>query len=406
MHKIVVIGAGPAGARCAERLAGRGFAVTLIGAEPELPYDRVALSRFLADEISEGDLMTHETKSLRDSGVTYLSGTRATAIDRDNRRVMTDTHGAIGYSRLVLALGSYPVRLPFPGADLPGVVMYRTLDDVRSMIATAQAGGKADVIGGGLLGLEAAYGLAKRGMKVTVLHAVDRLMERQLDHAAAALLTQRLARHEIDIHLTAKTEAIEGSGHVTAVRLADGTILPTDLVVMAVGIRPQTALAQAAGLEVKRGIVVDDAMWSSDPAILAIGECAEHCGVCCGLVAPALAQAEVAAWAIAGAEIDYQPETDATALKVAGAGVWSAGQIDATDAETIVYDDTEAGEYRKLLLREDRLIGAMLYGDTTDGAWYQSLITGGLKLDAMRAALPFGAAFAATLSPKETHQWT
>ncbi len=394
MHRIVVVGAGPAGARCAERLAGRGFAVTLIGAERDMPYDRVALSKFLAGEILEADLLTHETTSLKDAGVSHLAGTRVVAIDREQSRVLTDNHGAIGYSRLVLALGSTPVRLPFPGADLPGVVMYRTLDDVRLMIETARAGGRAVVIGGGLLGLEAAYGLAKRGMTVSVLHAVDRLMERQLDHAAACLLTQRLARHGIATHLTAKTETIEGDAHVNAVRLADGTVLPADLVVMAVGIRPETALAKAAGLDVKRGVLVDDTMASSDPKVFAIGECAEHEGVVCGLVAPAYAQAEIAAWSIAGALFGYRPETDATALKVAGTGVWSAGQIDLPDAETIVYDDTEAGEYRKLLLRDDRLIGAMLFGDTSDGPWYQSLISGGLQLRATRAALPFGAAFA------------
>ena len=398
MHRIVIVGAGPAGTRAADRLAGRGFAVTLVGAEPEAPYDRVALSKFLAGEISEADLMTHETGSLKQSGVTHRSGTKVIAIDREQSRVWTDNRGAIGYDRLVLALGSTPVRLPFPGADLPGVVMYRTLDDVRRMIGTAAARGHAVVIGGGLLGLEAAYGLAMRGMKVFVLHAVDRLMERQLDHAAANLLAQRLARHDISVHLTAKTEAIVGDTFVTGVRLADGTVLPADLVVMAVGIRPETALAKAAGLGVRRGIVVDDTMASSDPKILAIGECAEHDGVVCGLVAPAYAQAEIAAWAIAGALFGYKPETDATALKVAGTGVWSAGEIDRPDAETIVYDDTESGEYRKLLLRDDRLVGAMLFGDTSDGPWYQSLITGARPLRATRAALPFGAAFAPALS--------
>jgi nitrite reductase (NADH) large subunit len=394
LHRTIIVGAGPAGMRCAERLAGRGLAVTLIGAEAELPYNRVALSKFLAGEIAVPDLITHDDAVLKEARITYLPGTRVTAIDREAGRVLTDLHGPMAYGHLVLALGSQPVRLPFPGANLPGVVMYRTLDDVNAMLAAAEAGGDAIVIGGGLLGLEAAYGLARRGMKVSVLHAVDRLMERQLDHAAAALLMRRMAEYRIDTYLTAKTEIIEGDGHVTSVRLADGTIIPATLVVMAVGIRPETTLAREAGLTVARGIVVDDAMRTSDPAILAIGECAEHQGACCGLVAPAFAQAETCARVIAGATIAYVAQADATALKVAGAGVWSAGAIDADGAEEIVFSDTEAGEYRKLLLRDDRLVGAMLYGETGDANWYQSLIADGTPIDSLRAALPFGPAFA------------
>jgi nitrite reductase (NADH) large subunit len=394
LSRIVVVGAGPAGMRCAERLAGRGLAVTVIGDEAALPYNRVALSKFLAGEFSAADLVTHDTAALTVAGITYLPGTRVTAIDREAQRVVTDRHGPIGYGHLVLALGSQPVRLPFPGAELPGVVMYRTLDDVNAMLVAATAAGTAIVIGGGLLGLEAAYGLAKRGMKVSVLHAVDRLMERQLDHAAADLLKRRMAEYRIDTYLTAKTEAIEGVDRVEAIRLADGTRIPASLVVMAVGIRPQAALAHEAGLDVNRGIVVNNAMQTLDPAISAIGECAEHQGICCGLVAPAFAQAETCARVIGGATLAYKAEADATALKVAGAGVWSAGQIDATDAETIILSDTEAGEYRKLLLREDRLIGAMLYGETTAAPWYQSLIATGASVQRLRAALPFGPAFA------------
>ncbi len=394
MRRIVIIGAGPAGMRCAERLAGRGLSVTLIGAEAELPYNRVALSKFLAGEMTGADLITHDEAALAAVGITYLPGTRVLGIDREACRVLTDRHGPIGYGHLVLALGSQPVRLPFPGADLPGVVMYRTLEDVNTMLAAAEAGGDAVVIGGGLLGLEAAYGLAKRGMKVSVLHAVDRLMERQLDHAAAALLMRRMAEYRIDTYLTAKTEIIEGADRVQGVRLADGTVIAASLVVMAVGIRPETGLAREAGLVVQRGVVVDDAMRTSDPAIYAIGECAEHRGVCCGLVAPAFAQAETCARVIAGATISYVAEADATALKVAGAGVWSAGRIEAEGAEEIILSDSEAGEYRKLLLQEDRLVGAMLYGETADASWYQALIASGAPINGLRAALAFGPTFA------------
>ncbi len=394
MRRIVVIGAGPAGLRCAERLAGRGLAVTLIGAEAELPYNRVALSKFLAGEIAEADLVTHDDPKLADSGITYLPGTRVIGIDREACRVLTDLHGPIGYGHLVLALGSQPVCLPFPGADLPGVVMYRTLEDVNAMLAAADAGGDAIVIGGGLLGLEAAYGLARRGMKVSVLHAVDRLMERQLDHAAASLLMRRMAEYRIDTYLTAKTEVIEGPDRVQGVRLADGTVIPASLVVMAVGIRPESGLAREAGLAVNRGIVVDDCMRTSDTSIYAIGECAEHQGACCGLVAPAFAQAETCARVISGATIAYVAQADATALKVAGAGVWSAGRIDAAGAEEIILSDTDAGEYRKLLLQEDRLVGAMLYGETADAPWYQALITSGAPIYGLRPVLAFGPAFA------------
>jgi nitrite reductase (NADH) large subunit len=392
VRRIAIVGAGPAGVRCAERLAGKAD-VTLIGAEAELPYNRVALSKLLAGEIEEPALTTHAAADLAALGVRYLPATRATSIDREGKQVLTDRHGAVGYDTLVLALGAQPVRLEFPGADLPGVLMYRTLDDVRRMIGVAAAGGDAVVIGGGLLGLEAAYGLGRRGMRVTVLHAVDRLMERQLDHDAAAMLLARLAGMRIETVLSAKTEAIEGEDRVRAVRLAEGRVIPADLVVMAVGIRPETTLARAAGLDVRRGIVVDDALRTSDPDILAIGECAEHRGLCCGLVAPALAQAEIAARVIAGEAVAYVPRAEATALKVAGAGVWSAGQIDDASAETIVLDDTEAGEYRKLVLRQDRLVGAVMYGETADAPWYLDLIARALPLGLLRAALPFGPAF-------------
>lgn len=399
MRRVVIIGAGPAGMRCAERLAGRGLAVTLIGAEAELPYNRVALSKLLAGDMIASDLITHDAAGLAGAGITYLPGTRVLGIDREARRVLTDRHGPVGYGHLVLALGSKPVRLPFPGADLPGVVMYRTLEDVNAMLTAAAAGGHAVVIGGGLLGLEAAYGLANRGMKVSVLHAVDRLMDRQLDHTAAALLMRRMAECRIDTYLTAKTEIIEGSDRVEGVRLADGTVIPASLVVMAVGIRPETSLAQETGLAVNRGIVVDDAMRTSDPVIYAIGECAEHLGNCCGLVAPAYAQAETCARIITGATIAYVAEADATALKVAGAGVWSAGRIDALGAEEIILSDTEAGEYRKLLLHDDRLVGAMLYGETSDAPWYQALIASGRPIHELRAALAFGPAFAPEIVP-------
>jgi nitrite reductase (NADH) large subunit len=321
------------------------------------------------------------------------------AIDRANTRIVLASGETMAYDRLVLALGSRPFRLPLSGADLPGVLMYRTLVEVRTMLEVARDGGRAVVIGGGLLGLEAAVGLAKRGMAVTVVHGVDRLMERQLDHAAARLLARRLTSQGITLTLSAGTVAIAGEDRATGVVLKDGRVIGADLIVMAVGIRPEVSLAQEACLTVERGIVVDDAMRSSDPAIYAIGECAQHLGQCCGLVAPAYAQAEIAASHIAGGRVRYAPMTDATALKVAGAGVWSAGDIAAQDVEALVYDDPDAGEYRKFLLRDHRLVGAVLYGETADAPWYTSLMSSDVR--ALRATLPFGRAFSPMLEAAE-----
>jgi nitrite reductase (NADH) large subunit len=393
MKRVVVIGAGPAGARCAERLAERGMdlSVTLIGDEPDLPYNRVALSKWLAGDIDADALITHPSARLASLGITYRPGLTITGIDRHGREVSAAGE-TLAYDALVLALGAEAVRLPFPGANLPGVELYRTIADVRRMIGKAAGGGNAVVIGGGLLGLEAAVGLARHGMKVTVLQAVDRLMNRQLDKAAAALLTRRLENQGISVVLDAVTEAVEGSASVTGVRLAGGRVIPAEMLVMAVGIRPRAALGRAAGLTVNRGIVVNEAMRSSDPAIYAIGECAEHGGMCCGLVAPALEQAETAARAILGEPAQYRPPADAATLKIAGAGVWSAGDVEAA-GENIVLEDHGAGSYRMLRLRDNRLVTAVLYGETGDAPWYLDLLTSGTDVGPMRELLAFGSAF-------------
>jgi nitrite reductase (NADH) large subunit len=386
-RRVIIVGAGPAGARCADRLAA-STDVTLIGAEPTHPYNRVALSLLLAGKMDEAALVTHLPEHLDANGIIWRADTRVDAIDRATHDIVLHTGERLPYDALVLATGAQAVRLPFPGADQAHVLMYRTLADVRSMIDHAGRGGAAVVIGGGLLGLEAAVGLAWRGMDVTVLHATGRLMDRQLDDGAAGLLRQRLANQGIAVITNAKTVGIESD----AVLLADGTRVAARIVVMAVGIRPEVGLARTAGLPVNRGIVVDDAMRTADPAIWAIGECGEHAGQCVGLVAPSFAQAEVAAASILGQPACYVPVSDAAALKVAGAGVWSAGETEGPDP--IVLDDAEAGQYRRLLVRDDRLVGAMLYGDTTDAPWYFELIKQGRPLGAARMALPFGPAFA------------
>lgn len=393
--RVLVIGAGPAGTRCAVRSAERGARVTLCGAEAALPYDRVALSALLAGETTMPALITHELAALHAQGIAFRPATSITALDRAARKAVTARGERIGYDRVVIATGSRAIRLPVPGADLPGVQTYRTLDDVRAMLRAARGGGSAVVVGGGLLGLEAAAGLARRGMKVTVLHPVDWPMERQLDAGAGSLLARRMGRSGIRFAMPAQLAAIEGEGRVSGVVLADGKRIAADIVVMAVGIRPDTALAAASGLAIGRGIMADSGMRSSDPDILAIGECAEVEGRSIGLVAPALAQAEIAAATLAGQAAQYAPRADAAALKVSGTLVWSAGDI---AGEGVILRDEEEDRYRRLFLREDRLVGAVLYGDVSDSGFYLNLIASGRRIGRHAAALALGPAFARELA--------
>ena len=400
--KLVMIGNGMAGVRTLEellKLTPDLYDITVFGAEPHPNYNRILLSPVLAGEQTMDEIVLNPFDWYRDNGITLHAGWKVTEVDRVKRVVTaenaTGERRTAPYDRLLLATGSNPFMLPIPGRELDGVLAYRDMADTQAMIDAAQKYKHAVVIGGGLLGLEAANGLMKRGMSVTVVHVAEWLMERQLDRVAGGMLQRSLQERGMQFRLGAQTQELLGdaSGRVNAVLFKDGTHVPAELVVMAVGIRPEAGLAREAGLDVQRGIVVDDAMRTADPAIYAIGECAEHQGICCGLVAPAFAQAETCARVIAGANIAYVAEAEATALKVAGAGVWSAGRIDAADAEEIVLSDAEAGEYRKLLLREDRLVGAVLYGETLDAPWYQALIASGRPVQDLRAALAFGPAF-------------
>ena len=389
MTHIVIIGAGPAGLKTARLAAAGGLTVTLIGAESGIPYNRVALSTVLAGDTPFADIMTPPPDSIH-----YRPGVKVIAIERQAKLVRLEDGEPVPYDKLVLATGSRAVRLRLPGADLPGVLLYRTLEDVQAMLSAAEIGGRAIVIGGGLLGLEAAAGLARRGMSVTVVHAVDRLMERQLDPGGAAHLARRLAALGVELALSSSSLSIIGGDYAHGVQLADGRVLEAELVVMAVGIRPASELAAECGLEIIRGVVVDDAMRTNDPDIYAVGECAEHRGVVCGLVAPALAQAEVAAAGLLGQEAVYVQAEDSTALKVAGAAIWSAGEPMAADADSVVLDDESLGNYRHLLLRDGRLVGAVLLGETGDSHWYLRLIREGADIQALRHALPFGPQFA------------
>jgi nitrite reductase (NADH) large subunit len=392
--RVLVIGAGPAGMRCAERAAAAGAEVTLCGEEAALPYDRVALGRLLSGEAEAGALITHDAARLRALGIRFRPGLRIAALDPGAGRALTARGEAIGFDRAVLALGAAPLSLPLPGGELPGVFAYRSLADVLGMRRRLAPGMPVVVIGGGLLGLEAAAALAEAGARVTVVQAAASLMERQLDAEAGALLARQLsAARGLAFAMPALSEAIEGRGRVEALRLADGARLPAAMVVMAVGVRPRVALAREAGLAVGRGILVDAAMRTSAPDVLAIGDCAEHEGRVSGLLAPALAMAEVAAATLRGAPARYLPRPEPAALKVAGLSVWSAGEIAPPDAEAITLSDAAAGRHRRLWLRDGRLVGAVLLGDAADAPFFLDLIASGRPVAALRATLAFGPAF-------------
>ncbi len=370
-ERVVVVGNGMASLRFLERLTegapGR-FDLAVIGAEPVAAYNRVLLSSLLGGEVEEAACTFRGLDWYAGHGIALHTGAPATAIDREARTV---TVGAriLPYDRLVLATGSVPIRLPKPGMDLPGVVTFRDLADVAAIRRAAVAGARAVVVGGGLLGLEAAVGLARLGVATTLLHVMDRLMERQLDGPAAGLVRAAIEARGVEVLLQADTAAVEGGACVEAVRLADGRAIPTDIVVMSVGVRPNIALAQAAGLDVGRGVRVDDAMRTADARIFALGECAEHRGLAYGLVEPVYEQADVLARVLIEGVGAYAGTALATSLKVSGLPVFSAGEVVEREGdETLVWSDPGLALYRKLVLREGRLAGAVFVGDVTEQA--------------------------------------
>ncbi len=397
-QKLVVIGNGMAPGRMLESLfetAPGAYEVTIFNAEPRVNYDRVMLSPVLSGEKSYDDIVIHGDGWYIDNGVTLYKGHRIVAIDRTAKTVTSDHGVTESYDKLVIATGSVPFIIPVPGKDLPGVLTYRDLDDVHAMMLAAQSRDKAVVIGGGLLGLEAAAGLKARGMDVTVLHVMPTLMERQLDPAAGYLLQKAVEARGIEVLTRANTKAIIGDSKVEGVELADGTIIPATLVVMAVGIRPNTSLAKDAGLEVGRGIVTDDKMLTSDPDIFALGECAEVGGNVYGLVAPLYQMARVAAAGLAGASDDRFVHSETpTKLKVTGIDLYSVGDFaDGNDREEIVLRDASAGVYKRVILRDDRIIGTVLFGDTADGGWFADLQKKRTDISQMRDTLIFGQSF-------------
>ncbi|TNC46147.1 NAD(P)/FAD-dependent oxidoreductase [Rubellimicrobium rubrum] len=399
-ERLVIIGNGMAPGRMLDHLfeaAPAAYDVTIFNAEPRVNYDRIMLSPVLSGEKSFQDIVIHDDAWYASHGITLHRGHRIVGIDRKARTVTSDQGVTAVYDRLVIATGSNPFMIPVPGKDLPGVLAYRDLDDVEKMLEASQKGGRAVVIGGGLLGLEAAAGLKLRGMEVTVLHVMPTLMERQLDPAAGYLLEQELKRRGIHVITKANTKAILGEDRVRAVELADGTLIPASLVVMAVGIRPNVQVARDAGLEVARGIVTTDGMQTSDPAIFALGECAEVGGQVYGLVAPLYEQARVLAAHLTGDTTPRFVHQDTpTKLKVTGIDLYSLGDFaEGDDREEIVLRDASAGVYKRIVLKDDRIIGTVLYGETADGAWFNDLKKKATDVSEIRDTLIFGQAFQA-----------
>ncbi|WP_353474159.1 nitrite reductase large subunit NirB [Salipiger sp. H15] len=397
MQRLVVIGAGMASGRMLEHLldaAPDAFEVTLFNAEPRGNYNRIMLSPVLSGEKGFDEIVTHDDAWYAARGVRTRFGEPVTGIDAA-RRVVTSERGETPYDRLVIATGSTPFIPPLPGHDLPGVLGYRDLEDTNAMIrAAATPGSHAVIIGGGLLGLEAAAGLRLRGMEVTVLHNAAHLMNRQLDETAGYLLQRDLEKRGIRVITGAKTRSLEGAGRVERVLLEDGTRLRADIVCMAAGIRPAAGLGHAAGLEMGRAIRVDAQMRTSDPDIFALGECVEFAGALFGLVAPLYDQARVLAKTLLGEADAFALRELSTKLKVTGCDLFSAGDFaEAEGREDIVYRDPARGIYKRLVIEADRLVGAVMYGDTADGSWFFGLIKDGTDIEEMRETLIFGPAF-------------
>ncbi len=391
---LVIVGNGMAAARLVDELAkaalGR-YAIAVIGDEPRLAYNRVLLSSVLAGETASHDIELRPADWWRERGVTLKYGCTVTEIDVGRRELKIANEESIVFSRLVLATGSTPLRLNVPGAELVGVHTFRDSRDVDLLLTLAAAKKRVVVVGGGLLGLEAAYGLAKAGAPVTLIHLMDRLMERQLDAPAAALLKSLVEPKGIDVLLNANTARILGEIRVEGVELTDGRRIEADAVIVAAGIRPNIALARDAGIAVNRGVIVDDALQTGAPDIFALGECAEHRGVCYGLVEPAYEQARVLAQHLAGRTAAYDGSVVATNLKVSGVSVFSAGDfLGSEDSESIVLSDVRRGTYKKLVVSDGRLTGAVLVGEVGDALWYLELIRSRESVARIRKDMIFG----------------
>jgi nitrite reductase (NADH) large subunit len=410
--RLVMVGNGMAGVRTLEELlkiAPELYDITVFGAEPHPNYNRILLSPVLAGEQTLDEIVLNSWEWYSDNHITLHAGKKVVEVDRV-RRVVRATDGTEAeYDRLLLCTGSNPFILPVPGNTLEGVIAYRDIADTNTMIETARTHKHAVVIGGGLLGLEAANGLMLRGMDVSVVHVHNTLMERQLDSVAGKLLQKSLESRGLKFLMGAQTQEMVGStddgrgGRVKAIRFKDGREVPADLVVMAVSIRPNTELAQGMRLHVDRGIVVNDTMQTvTDARIYSVGECAAHRGIAYGLVAPLFEQAQVAANHLAQFGIGrYQGSVTSTKLKVTGIDLFSAGNfMGGGDTEEIVVSDPFGGVYKKLVIQDDKLVGACMYGDTADGSWYYKLLREGRSVADIRSQLMFGESSIGNMGPE------
>ena len=397
-QKLVVIGNGMAPGRMLEALIEKdasAYEITIFNAEPRVNYNRLMLSPVLSGEKKYEDIITHDDDWYGENNIQLHKSSRVSNIDR-SAKVVTSFNGIeCSYDKLVIATGSNPFIIPLPGHELEGVLTYRDLDDVEKMIDVSKAKGMAVVIGGGLLGLEAAAGLKMQGMDVTVLHLMPTLMERQLDPAAGFLLERAFEDLGVKVITKANTHEILGKdGKVDAVVLDDGTKLHCEMVVMAVGIRPSAELAKTSGIETNRGILVPDDMRTSDPDVFALGECVEHRDQCYGLVAPLYEMAEVIADNLLEGTSEYKGSVTATKLKVTGIDLYSAGDFaEGDDREEIVLRDASGGIYKRLVIKDNKIIGAVLYGDTADGPWFFDLLKKGTDISEMRETLIFGQSY-------------
>jgi nitrite reductase (NADH) large subunit len=406
-EKLICIGNGMAGIRTIEellKLSPDQYDITVFGAEPYGNYNRILLSPVLAGDKKFDDIILNEEQWYQDNNITLYTGHTIERVDRAKRTVYSDKGISIKYDRLLLATGSSPFIIPVPGHTLPGVIGFRDIRDVEAMLAAAQKGKHAVVIGGGLLGLEAANGLLKQGMEVTVVHLLDSLMEQQLDKAAAALLKKSLENTGLNFLMEAETAKILGETKVSGVRFKDGQEIPADIVVMAVGIRPNIELAKKSGLYSERGIVVNDTLQTYDPRIYAVGECVQHRQKVYGLVAPLFEQAKVCANHLANlGYARYEGSITSTKLKVTGIDVFSAGNFHGgKNSEELIFQDPSQGIYKKIVVEDNQIKGTVLYGDTLDGAWYFQLMRDGVDISAQRERLLFGQAHLGNSGHSET----
>ncbi|PCJ08772.1 MAG: nitrite reductase large subunit [Rhodobacteraceae bacterium] len=396
-QKLVIIGAGMASGRVIEHLRDAdpdAYDITLFNAEPRGNYNRIMLSPVLSGDKTYQEIVIHDADWYEENGVTCRFGEKIASVDTAAKTVTAENGDVLAYDKLLFGTGSNPFIIPLPGHDLDGVIAYRDLEDTEKMMDLGD-GHKAVVIGGGLLGLEAAAGMAARGVDVTVIHIMGHLMERQLDEAAGYLLRRALIDKGITVKCLANSKEILGeNGRVRALLLDDGTELPCDLLLMAVGIRPNTGLAKDSGLAVGRGIHVDDQLLTSNPDVLAVGECVEHNGALFGLVAPLYEQAKVVAKTLLGEAAAFVPKEVSTKLKVTGCDLFSAGDFaEGETREDIIFRDPARGVYKRLVIENDTLVGAVMYGDTDDGSWFYGLIKDGSDISEMRDTLIFGPAY-------------